>query len=683
MPKFTVSIEKVDLEDREAIGRKFANFSFLKHNPLVKSPSGFFVTAEGFHETLSTHLTDLKDLLSSNFTSKEIVENSKKILYSKLKLSPELKTEIVQRTKSLKKPLLVVGNLIYQSKEFETEAFTTVANSEKGLFEAVINAYLSFLQLDFTKKLINNDDLEDLAVVLMISEKVLPEISGSGSVDFLDKNKIRIRSGWGEYHKDFAKDISVVNKNDLSEVSYFISQQKQQIAYIKDSYKSLEISEGFQTQRKLSLDSAQTITQVLRQLENQALSGVSLDFAISKSKIYITKIELNSTPGQIFKEAASSIINLPLLGSLKPIFPGIVTGSSKLLTNKRDFPKLRTGEIAIVNSIESESLPFLRRASGIIINSNQNLKSAQKALVKKLGISTAIGKFTSSKSSVITLDSRSGNVYQGAFSPRKPNLMEPSKRSEEPAAVKTATKLFATLPYSNSRINLDLAASDGIGPLHLENFSIKTKQEAFNFLTQVCQRADGKPVILELSQNHPNPDEYMIAQGHLVKEIRNKASFKNLTIALTSQKTVSNLVTSKKLLSAIGLHRSPTLKIFLKIETAANIFSLKDLIETGIDGLIIDYWSLVNNLYQEDLTYSDLSAFDDAALYTALENIIETAKKSRQFSLVYNFPIESAPRLSSRLVSFSVKALATSWQDVSTLRSAVAQAERNLIGSKK
>src|SRR3989344_2049214 len=156
MPKFTLPIEKLDLEDKDVIGKNFSNFYFLRNNLGARSQNSFFVTNLGFQETLSSHWNDLKNLLSDNLTSKELLENSKKILSSKLQLDHELKAEISYQARSLKKPLLVAANLIYPSKEQETETFTAVVNNEKELLESITHAYLSFIQAEFTKRFANS-----------------------------------------------------------------------------------------------------------------------------------------------------------------------------------------------------------------------------------------------------------------------------------------------------------------------------------------------------------------------------------------------------------------------------------------------------------------------------------------------------------------------------------------------
>ncbi len=683
MPKFTLPVEKIDLEDSDIIGKGFSNLSFVKNSQNAKIPNCFFVTSLAFEETLKPFKEDITKLLLVNNLSIDLIDKTKQLLANRIKLDSELETEIKKRVKLLNKPYQVNAVLILPNNQLETEVFSSVVNSEKDLFETINSAYLSFLHPQYLKKLLSNGDFDQTTIALMISEKLFPEVSGNVYNDLLNQGKLRIQSGWGEFQKNFVKDVSLINKVDLSESSYVISQQKTQIAYIKGSYKSLVVSKHFQNQRKLSLENAQLIAQETKKIETKTLGSVNIHFSIFKDKVYFTKIESNSTPVQILKETVGSIISLPLVSSLKPIFPGIASGLTKIISKKKDLAKLRLGEIAVINSVEKESLPFLRKAGGVIINSSQNLKKSQEALIKKLGISSALGNFIGTQNSLITLDSRSGKLYRGAFRPLKNHRLEVFKKIEQPDVLRTATKIFATIPYSTTKISLDLSEADGIGPINLDGFSIKTRKNTFDFLVQVCQKADGKTVIVNLSQKHPNPKEYLLSQAELIKELRNKSSFKNLSIVLSDQKIVSDLLETKKLISSVGLHRSQTFKVFLSIETSANIFSLKEFIDTGIDGLVIDYWSLVNNLYQENFPYSELINFDDSAIYNSLESIFEAAKKHRVFTLLSNFPIEKSSKLSSKLVPLSVKALSTSWQNVTSLRSEIADSEKDFLKNKR
>ncbi len=693
MPKFTIPNEKIEIEDRELVGRKFANFSYLRNLPNVSLTNGFFVTGEAFSETLKNHWEQINSLLSSEESSLQLIQEAKSLIADRLRLPGELRIEIWQKAKKLRWPLFLEASLVYPDKKPEANIFSAAIPKPKKLSETVIAAYLAFLEPQTVTR-IPPTELKNITIALSIVEKIFPEVAGTTRSSLFSRNKVNILSGWGEFDERLAKDRATVNKSDLTEVSYLISQQTQQILYVKDSYKPLGIAEKFQNIRKLSLENAQAVARVVKHLENDLLSDVEVNFEIAKNRLYITAIKVNQGLVSTVKETTAAIINLPLVTAIKPLLPGIVSGTTRKLSSAADFKKLRTGEIAIVDKLEKNTLPILRKASGIIINTKQSLKGHQLAELRNLGITSAIGIISNLPTTVITLDSRYGRVYRGAYTPSKPNQLKPTQKSPETKVIKTATKIFATIPYSSERLKIDLSSCDGIGPIQakaifqtskFKEFNITSAEKAklIDYLTQVCSLAEGKMVIFQPYYPGPESNEILTNQLEIVLNLRNKTGFKNLAVAFSSVRTVPELAALKKQLSANGLHQSPSLKLFLTINLAANIFSLPQIIATGIDGLLVDYWELANNLYQQNFSYFELVNFSDLALETCLREIAATARKNQLPLLVFSFPAEKIKELATILVESGTTHLSTNWQLVDQLRTQLSEIESKLTAAKK
>src|SRR5258708_20067575 len=83
-----------------------------------------------------------------------------------------------------------------------------------------------------------------------------------------------------------------------------------------------------------------------------------------------------------------------------------------------------------------------------------------------------------------------------------------------------------------------------------------------------------------------NPEVFEL-ELEAIKVVRNKVGLKNLWLMLPFVRNVEEVVEIKKILGSVGLHRTPTFKLWMMVEIPTNVILLDKFIEAGIDGVSI------------------------------------------------------------------------------------------------
>jgi len=206
----------------------------------------------------------------------------------------------------------------------------------------------------------------------------------------------------------------------------------------------------------------------------------------------------------------------------------------------------------------------------------------------------------------------------------------------------TATKVFLDLSYGIKSVERSkdlIELSDGLSHIRLEDIyrSIgrhpgayieegRAKEfikQASEEIAEICQFTNGDPIIIgigsmsveqykELTKGASiekyddtditdstnglqrllkNPKELNLAIK-IIKRVRNVHGYRNVSIAIEYAGSPQNIIEFKKSVSAAGLRRSSTFKIFLMVDTPSIALIVDQYEATGIDGMIIDIKSL-------------------------------------------------------------------------------------------
>ncbi|MFH1546984.1 MAG: PEP/pyruvate-binding domain-containing protein [bacterium] len=219
-----------------------------------------------------------------------------------------------------------------------------------------------------------------------------------------------------------------------------------------------------------------------------------------------------------------------------------------------------------------------------------------------------------------------------------------SKEGEKPKKARqgTATKVFLDLSYGLKSVKKSselIELSDGLSHLRIEDVYTKigrhpgayidegrTKEfikQCSEELAAICEFAKGDPIIIgigsmtvgqykELTKGPTfekydekeindstnglqrllrRPKELSLAIK-IIKRVRNVHGFRNVSIAIEFAGNPQNVIEFKKVVSAEGLRRSSTFKIFLVVDTPSIALIVDQYESSGIDGMIIDIKSL-------------------------------------------------------------------------------------------
>ena len=717
MPKYTQDLKLISEEDQESFGQIFSRYRYLNSSGLPTT-NGFVIGFSGFDQALTQLRPKLKAFVQHEFNSTEKIKAFEKLLLPNLALDSNLKNEIEKKLKNLKPPFLIRASS-RNSSERETLTFETVVKNHSETYTAILSAWASFIY--------NEEDLgnaiEKASVCVCITQKNQPDVSGRAFILGGEDSRIEIQTQWGEFKPTEKSDVVQLKFTNLAEESYLISPQPYQLVYKSGKYESIRVAEKFQNSRKIDYDQAEKIARSLKKLQSALATSIELGFEIIDTKIILDDLNFNIEKGQKSQNIHFSI-DLPTLKNLKPLLPGIVSGFGKIIENSKDLKKLQIGDIAILNSFKKEYLPALKKASGIVIQNSENLSNQLLPKLHSLGITSVAGSLKILPQQVLTLNGKTGKVYLGAFSPRVASKTELVESETKIADVKTATKVFVTLNTTTFN-DLKNQNIDGIGPVRPELFFTRfgihpkelVKKSEFHqvsedikhHLTSLCTLMSEKPVIYQVSDfktnelihlsqgashetaetnpflgkrgafRHLQNPEIIKSELELIKNLRNKANFKNLWVSLPFIRTKNELSEIKKIVSQSGLNRSPSFKLLVTISTPANIYSIEDLIAEGIDGCLIDYYDLANLLYGKDFSYSELANLQDDAIIKALQILIKPLSKAKLFSGIFNFPSEISPKLFKDIVSLGIKSVSVREINVDQAKKELSLAEKQLV----
>lgn len=100
-------------------------------------------------------------------------------------------------------------------------------------------------------------------------------------------------------------------------------------------------------------------------------------------------------------------------------------------------------------------------------------------------------------------------------------------------------------------------------------------------------------------KENSNENEIFDLQLEMINYLRNKVGMRNISIILTDVKTEKDLILRKKLVTASGLRRTATFRVYVSTSSPLTAISIQKIINNGIDGVTVDIDKLLLNLYQE------------------------------------------------------------------------------------
>ncbi len=157
-----------------------------------------------------------------------------------------------------------------------------------------------------------------------------------------------------------------------------------------------------------------------------------------------------------------------------------------------------------------------------------------------------------------------------------------------------------------------------LGRFRSQDFAVLTKGKSF-------EKDEGTKGVVRYLQN----PEFAKVALKIVSKARNVYRNKNISLALHSPFSAENMVAIKKKILSSGLRRNSSFKLYGIIENPAEVLLVDEIVDTNIDGLIINTPDLAKQMqglspYDEKAVYS----LETNSLFKTLENIHQKVKNS-------------------------------------------------------
>jgi len=147
-------------------------------------------------------------------------------------------------------------------------------------------------------------------------------------------------------------------------------------------------------------------------------------------------------------------------------------------------------------------------------------------------------------------------------------------------------------------------------------------------------------------------------------------------------RTVEELIEVKKIIAAYGLSRGPSFKLWLMVETPANVVGLKKFIKAGIDGISLgtnDLTMLMLGVDRDNAKLNKLFDETNPAVLWAIKKTIKTCQKYQISSSICGQVVSDRPEIIKKLIDWGIGSISVNPDVVETTKEAVIQAEKETI----
>lgn len=551
-----------------------------------------------------------------------------------------------------------------------------------------------------------------------------------------NKNQIVVEAVWGlgDYMVQGVvnPDHYIVNKTDLTIHSrQFMPQTVMEIRQFPSGVKKVKVPTKLIFTRKLTDDQVIEVARLSAKVHQHYFFPQDSEWAMENGKIYLVQTRpittLDMDKGKsVIKE--SQLLNLKQILQGEPASFGIGFGKVVTIKNANEIDKVKQGDVLVTEMTSPDFVPAMKRAAAIVTDKGGQTSHA--AIVsRELGIPAVVGTKTATqtlkKDQVITVNGATGVVYNGVPEKEKASDVKETKYEEQP---KTATHVYVNLGEPDLAPIVAQGNADGVGLLRAEFMMAQIgthpkkmihdgKSKIFveklaNSLAQFTFSFGNRPVVYRASDFktneyrnliggkdyepvEPNPmlgfrgcyryikDESVFnLELEAIKMVRDKWGYKNLHLMIPFVRTVEELIKVKRVVTASGLTRSNSFKLWMMVEIPSNVILLDDFIKVGIDGVSVgsnDLTMLILGTDRDNETVA--SEFDERnpAVLWALEHVVKTAAKHHITCSLCGQAASLYPDLVEKLVGWGITSVSVSPDAVDMVRRNIAHIEKRLL----
>ena len=298
--------------------------------------------------------------------------------------------------------------------------------------------------------------------------------------------------------------------------------------------------------------------------------------------------------------------------------PYVGVGHVKKIEKDEDFLTLKGGEIVVLSTASRDMVSYLHRAGGVVTDYG-GLTSHVAIILREMKVPCVVGTGNGSKKlkegSIITVDGRTGNIYQG--------FMEREGKHDTSEVYYPATSIKVNLNVPEIAWKVAPWA-DGVGSIRIENSIIRTGKHPHILLKEgklskviadsvrlIADAFHPKPIwfrtfdiatdeLKRLEGGNIEPDEAnpLLGLRGIHKDLQNpeilKAEFEailklmddgydNLGVKIPLVRDVSEYREAKNIMRQVGIKPHLDLPVGASIETPSAVFTLDEFISEGMD----------------------------------------------------------------------------------------------------
>lgn len=736
--------EEISKRDLPYVGGKGANLGEM-FNTGVTVPNGFCVTAKAYFDfikkgSLESKLrTELKGLNLDD--SRALLKASDNIKTAILgaKMPPELAQEIKRTYKHLSGlhdvPVAVRSSATAEdlpdaSFAGQQQTFLDVVGGGKlvkkvqACWASLFEARAIFYRVD------KGFDHFQVGISVVVEKMAGAESAGiMFTVDPLtsDQSKILIEAvfGFGDVAVSGAltPDQYLVRKKDRRILKKVIVKQPWQLT----QKGKLKISPAHQKRQKLPDKAIKELALLGKRLEKHYDYPQDIEWTYEKGKLWIVQTRPVTTLKMIEKTVE---ITAPVLLEGLGASPGVGMGKVRIIKSAKEIDKVKKGEVLVAPMTSPDFVPAMKRVVAIVTDSG-GMTSHAAIVSRELGVPCVVGTELATQTlktgEVVTVHGSTGKLYEGEVV-EKDQIS--SKLDPIVTGPQTATKVYVNLAEPEIAEKVAAYPVDGVGLLRAEFMMadigyhpryLLEKKRKTEFIDQLAEGLEKfaaafapRPIVyrtsdfktneyrnlkggakFEISESNPflgfrGATRYIADEAvfqmelEAIKQVRNKKGFKNLWIMVPFVRTPQDFKQVKQIISAAGLRRSTSFKLWMMVEIPSNILLLEEYAEIGLDGISIGSNDLTMLILGVDRDNAKLAQYNemDPAVWAMLEMAIEKAKKLGLTVSICGQAPSVYSQLTKQVVKWGVTSVSVAPDAIGQTRFAISDAERELMKGK-